>query len=67
MRPEFLPGAGDWKATRHVLPCNAWLVPILVVRRESRFNAKDEFDQVDDVVYPEKRPIEKRVPNRCEP
>jgi hypothetical protein len=25
MQPEFLPGAGDWKGRRNVLPCNAWL------------------------------------------
>jgi hypothetical protein len=25
VQPEFLPGAGDWKGRRNVLPCNAWL------------------------------------------
>jgi hypothetical protein len=25
MQPEFLPGAGDWKTRRNVLPCNDWL------------------------------------------
>jgi hypothetical protein len=24
-QPEFLPGAGDWKTKRNVLPCNVWL------------------------------------------
>ncbi len=29
IRPEFLPGAGDWKTLRNVLPCNAWLAAFL--------------------------------------
>jgi len=31
-RPEFLPGAGDWKAKRNVLPCNAWLAVADVIQ-----------------------------------